>query len=338
MSAPDNAGKRLRALALLEQYRNAGRESKSVTSVTEKDLRCSILKVVKPYEGTAFVAAPNLALSCVHVCVEDGASSEEEQPVELAYRAGSGGLALTLHGRFLPDQSDPAHDVAVVQLAPPGALTIPPVPLSLDSQPKEAVVAVGYPEGQSSLEHVAGVVLDKFPVRTVAFEGGFALEVLQISTSGNSGFWSELETRRGMSGGPVWNELTGTVVAIVEGKRPRGDMNPALGYAIELKHLKGCSLRLSELILTCQMDCERAMYLVEASKDRNKRLRVIERLLDAIRVSSSDSRHWCYLALGMIGGKEAVAALNDGLADEDEFARSGAVEGMELLRSGRLSF
>ena len=41
-----------------------------------------------------------------------------------------------------------------------------------------------------------------------------------------------------MSGVPIWDKRTGTVVAVIEGKHPRGSLvSPPDGYGIELKYL-----------------------------------------------------------------------------------------------------
>jgi Trypsin-like peptidase domain len=217
--------------------------------MTEEDLRRSVLKVVSPYEGSAFVAAPGFAVSCIHVCVRDRARKDTSQPVEFEYLPDGATTPVKFGGSYLPNESDPRRDVAVIELALPPGLVIPSVPLSLDDQPEAEVVALGVPAGQRALRDVPGVVFKHFRVRQVTFTDGTELEVLHIGTGGKGGFWADGVVRSGMSGGPIFNVRTGTVVAIVEGKRPRGSLDgPPEGYGIELKHLLACSASLRGLI------------------------------------------------------------------------------------------
>jgi hypothetical protein len=132
----------------------------------------------------------------------------------------------------------------------PDGVRIPAAPLSLDARPGEEVVAVGFPEGQRTLECVEGLIFDRHTVRTVSFTDDTMLEVLQIDTRGRRGFWGDREVRGGMSGGPILGKKTGTVVAVVEGKLPRGSLRhaPPDGYGIELTHLVICSSALGEHI------------------------------------------------------------------------------------------
>jgi len=44
-------------------------------------------------------------------------------------------------------------------------------------------------------------------------------------------------------------------------------------------------------------------------------------------------RYWLYIALGMMGGKKAESIIENSLADDNEFARNGAVEAQKLLRN-----
>jgi hypothetical protein len=94
-------------------------------SVTEDELAQSVLKVVSPYEGSAFVFAPDLAVSCIHVCVLDGSSLARRHRVEFEYVPQPGASPIRFHGYYLPRQSNPAHDLAVVRLELPPGLTIP---------------------------------------------------------------------------------------------------------------------------------------------------------------------------------------------------------------------
>lgn len=222
---------------------------REMRSVTEDELCRSILKVIYPYEGSAFVVGPDLAVSCIHVCVPDGASPPDRHRVELEYRSGPGASPIRLRGYYLPEQSDPTHDLAVIRLELPADRGIPPVPLSLDYQPNDEVVALGFAEGQQTLDHVAGVIFDKHTIRPITFIDGTTLEVIQFDTRGQPGFHRDHEVRGGMSGGPIWNKLTGTIVAVIEGKRPRGSStSPPDGYGIELKHLWACSSEIRPFI------------------------------------------------------------------------------------------
>lgn len=53
----------------------------------ELELASGVLKVVKPYKGSAFMAAPRRAVSCVHVCVPTGESKASEHTVVFEYWA-----------------------------------------------------------------------------------------------------------------------------------------------------------------------------------------------------------------------------------------------------------
>jgi hypothetical protein len=232
-------------------------------SVTEEEIKRSILKVVSPYEGSAFMAGPQLAVSCIHVCVPDGASVAERQEVKLKYQPyGQGAVPITLRAYYLPEESDPEHDLAVIRLELPGGLTIPPVPLSLDDQPSERVVAFGFPTGQpiTTIRRVLGTIDPVNYLDQVKFEDpdsrnsdGWTCQVLHIDTRGQE-FWSDQLVRPGMSGGPIWNKRTGTVVAVVEGRKPRGYTPGDIpeGFGIELKHLVACSAELRPHIQVIQ--------------------------------------------------------------------------------------
>jgi formylglycine-generating enzyme required for sulfatase activity len=211
--------------------------------MTEKDLPYSILKVVSPYEGSAFVVAPGIAVSCVHVCVLDGQNPQLPHAVEFKYWARGSRHPVDIAGTYRPTLSDPDHDIAVIELRLPPGLEIPAAPLSHDDQPGEEVVGLGFPEKQSSIELVDGGIFDKFRLREIVFDDGahteVTLEVLQINTGGQ-GFRGHREVRGGMSGGPIFKGRTGSVVAVIEGKKPRNLNSPPDGYGIQLKHLKAC--------------------------------------------------------------------------------------------------
>ena len=217
--------------------------------MTKDELCQCILKVVSPYEGSAFVVGDGrIAVSCIHVCVPDGANLASPHRVVFEYRSEHHVTPISFDGQFLLSQSDPSNDLAVVELNLPGGLHIPSAQLSLDDQPGKGVVAVGYPEGQTSLKEVPGIIFDEHHVWPVTFDDDTTLEVLQIDTRGRPGFRGDHEVRGGMSGGPIWNKHTGTVIGVIEGKYPRGALtSPPDGYGIQLKHLAACSstLRLS---------------------------------------------------------------------------------------------
>jgi len=219
-------------------------------AVTEEELRRSILKVVSPYEGSAFMVGPDLALSCVHVCVPDGESPTDPHKVELEYQPRPDASPVSISGDYLPDQSDPGHDLALIRLKLPADLRIPPAPLSCDDQAYAKVVAFGFPDQQPAIRRVPGIIDPIHYTDAVRFEpDGWTCPVLHIDTKGQD-FWSDPVVRPGMSGGPIWNERTGTVVAVVEGRKARGFTpgDPPEGYGIPLKHLQAYRLDTLSLI------------------------------------------------------------------------------------------
>src|SRR5207244_544850 len=175
--------------------------------------------------GSAFLAGPGLVVSCIHVCVPDPPRGKPPltnipHTVEFEYISDGAKKPVPFDGQYLPNESDPDHDMAVVEVQLPAGLAIPIVPLSLDDDPAAEVVALGFPQGQRSLRRVAGKILDAHAINLVTFTGGAVVEVLHIDTRGE-GYWSDRAVRHAMSGGPILNLHTGTVVAIIEGKRPR---------------------------------------------------------------------------------------------------------------------
>ena len=218
-------------------------------SVTEEALRKSILKVVSPYEGSAFIVAPDLALSCIHVCVPDGAQPTDRHKVTLAYWPPQGADPVHVHGEYLPEQSDPDHDLAVIRVDLPTDLRIPAVPLSCDDQARERVMAFGFPDGQPAIRRVPGVIDPIHYADPVSFEpDGWTCPVLHLNTR-EPDSWGDEVVRPGMSGGPIWNERTGTVVAVVEGRKPRGFTPGDIpqGYGIQVRHLAACASELTPL-------------------------------------------------------------------------------------------
>lgn len=196
------------------------------------------------------MAGSGRAVSCVHVCVHDDAATDVPHDVELEYERGAGEV-IRFRGTYLPEESNIPYDVAVLRVEPP--VDIPIAPLSLDDQGREQVLALGIPWGQSVGRDVPGLVFDHYlRVRPVDFcEGGshIRLEVLHIDTRGKPGFQSDGVVRSGMSGGPILNLRTGTVVAIIEGRRPRGGDSaaPPEGYGIQLQHLAATCERFRDL-------------------------------------------------------------------------------------------
>lgn len=236
--------------------------ARGVVPMTEDDLRRSVLKVVSPYEGSAFLAGPGrdanhwLVVSCHHVCVQDpprGQPLGDIPPVEFKYIPAGKTTPVTIYGQYLPNESDCCHDIAVVEVALPAGLAIPPVSLDTDYLALDHVVALGFPAGQPELLPVEGGILNLAAVRRVSFEDlpprDPIVDVLRIDTRGIRGFFSDGVIRGGMSGGPILNSRTGAVMAIIEGRRPRGgDDVPPEGYGLEVKHLAACSARLRPLI------------------------------------------------------------------------------------------
>lgn len=220
----------------------------------EEKVYPSLLKVIKPYEGTAFVAVadPNIgvfAVSCIHVVVPDDADPTEERDVLLEYYPPNE-PPVRIEAHYMPEQSDPDHDLAVLKLDLPEGLSIPTLPLSCDDQGGEDVVAIGFPNGQTAPYLCQGKIVESFHrLSRVNFVDGWSCEVLRIDTRGH-GFWGDKLVHRGMSGGPIWNVRAQRVVAVIEGRKPRGESlveNPE-GYSITLDHLARCSTILRSVI------------------------------------------------------------------------------------------
>jgi len=294
--------------------------------------RRPVLKVTQPYAGTAFLAAPGIAVSCWHVCAPD--SPHLVSPVVFEYCSeNTAQCKIAFRGQLLHAQSDPKHDLAVVQVDIPDEFSIPPAPLSLDDDSGEPVVAMGFPDEQFDLEEVEGVIFPHHPVKQIWFEAETTpLEVLRIDTRA-VGFYRDGDVRSGMSGGPVWNDISDTVVAVVVGKKPRGLLphSPPDGYAIRLTHLIECSPDVRSHVRQRRMNYEETWRLVEKAGQLGKRDRVIERVVRRMATTDSHQRYWCYVALGRIGGKDAELIVANGLVDEDDFARMGAEEAWKLL-------
>ncbi|MEM4724339.1 MAG: serine protease [Candidatus Hadarchaeum sp.] len=209
----------------------------------------SLLKVVKPYEGTAFVVVADhkigvYAVSCAHVVLRDNDDASEEHEVILEYCFKE--TFIRIDGRYLPDQSDPDHDVAVLKLNVPENLIndMHPLPLCRDFERGEEVIGAGFPEGQDVPRSVPAVLETYFAVGLVNFEdNNEGLEVLEFDTHGQGfGSWREHWFLRGMSGGPIWSNRTQAVIAVIEGRKARGDLGEApQGYGIALEHLWRCS-------------------------------------------------------------------------------------------------
>jgi hypothetical protein len=68
--------------------------------MTEDELSKSVLKVLSPYEGTAFVAAPKVAVSCVHVCVEDGKNPMDRHEVQFEYLPSGSNTPVRFYGYY----------------------------------------------------------------------------------------------------------------------------------------------------------------------------------------------------------------------------------------------
>lgn len=60
---------------------------------------------------------------------------------------------------------------------------------------------------------------------------------------------------------------------------------------------------------------------------------VLDYLIPVAARPDATERHWAYITLGDVGGPRAEAALLEGLADPDRFARRGAEEGLRRLRA-----
>ncbi|MEK7754902.1 MAG: serine protease [Acidobacteriota bacterium] len=293
----------------------------------------SVLKVVEPYEGSAFMAAPDMVASCWHVCVAEGADPEAAHPVVFWYYPTGEQAPVALRGDLLPDQSDEEHDLAVVRVRLPAGVAIPPARMSPDDEAGYPVIAMGFPDQQSELEEVDGVIFPHHPVKRMRFEGDVtAREVLRIDTRA-VGFYRDRDVPSGMSGGPLVNKATQTVVAVVMGKKPRGlqPHSPPDGYAISLRHLVNCSPKLSPYVRPATVHGSMVEVLVETANQPGMRGPVVDWVIRQMATPDSHHRHWCYIVLGSIGGEAAEIVVSRGLFDEDELARMGAARAWELL-------
>lgn len=232
---------------------------------TREDVRRSIFKVKEPYQGTAFRVGERWALSVVHVASKDGLE-KIPQDVELSYNAN--GKGIRIKGKYRPDKSCVEGDLAAIELIDlPDDLDekIPQLELSLDHQPYEAVTAFGISQGQTRRIHqVPGTIDPLDHISEIAFEGiNNPMKVLIVDTR-RRGQWADKAVREGMSGGPIWNKRTGTVVALVEGAQPRGRsryLEGPEGYGILLdyleKHVKDMELRFTRMASDPSMNSAR---------------------------------------------------------------------------------
>lgn len=79
---------------------------------------------------------------------------------------------------------------------------------------------------------------------------------------------------------------------------------------------------LQDQVLT--IDDARVERLLAASRAKGLRDFVTKYLIETTSRPDPTERHWVYLALGKLGGAEAMQALRNGLSDSDSFARLGA--------------
>lgn len=80
-------------------------------------------------------------------------------------------------------------------------------------------------------------------------------------------------------------------------------------------------------------DHDEIMRIIDISSDIELRPHLISQLIDSLpNCPDPTERHWIYIGLGALGGDMAEMAIQEGLTDDDDFARSGAEEGLRLLR------
>ena len=217
----------------------------------------SVLKVRAPCEGTAFIVANSesigtYAVTCFHVAVPLGGDPNEEYEVQLeCYLEGPRDRPVRIKGRYLPNESDPEHDIAVLKLDPPPEILpeLRPLPLSYQAlENGEEVMATGFPEGQEDLNPVHGTYEKSVQVVFKEEDGSTVrLEVLRFDTYGHGfGRWGKKWILRGMSGGPILTKYD-AVIAIIEGRQASGALGSApQGYGISLGHLWKCSSTIRE--------------------------------------------------------------------------------------------
>ncbi|MFN7923551.1 MAG: serine protease [Bryobacteraceae bacterium] len=303
----------------------------------EFEIRDRMLRVVEPRMGSAFVAAPGIAVSCCHVV------ESEDRKVKMEYRSRQQEPAeWTIEAEYLPDQSDPSHDVAVARLHLPEGLDLPAMGMSLDADPGFPVGAFGFREGQYWAEEADGYVF-RDPVRRVTFQFGTRMQILEVLRI-DPGRLSEGRDdvfMRGMSGGPLLNPLTLTAVGIVAGLADRGVTGayaPPEGYAISLEHLCECSSILRPHVLPAVWEKARSDYLVSRCGGNSLLRDLIVQYAIAKEPNADSERYWWYLTLGRLGGRAARAYVCLGLEEEPPhcMARLGAEQALAFARTPRL--
>lgn len=84
----------------------------------------------------------------------------------------------------------------------------------------------------------------------------------------------------------------------------------------------------------CEIDAQMAVTLVAAANKLGRRNAIVDGLVAEVRRREDPTeRYWIYTALGEIGGKAALAALSDGIADANDFARQGATDALAALQT-----
>ncbi|MHB8523755.1 MAG: SEFIR domain-containing protein [Limisphaerales bacterium] len=94
-------------------------------------------------------------------------------------------------------------------------------------------------------------------------------------------------------------------------------------------------LRLADGIVClsdCEIDAQMAVTLVAEASNLGSRDAIVDSLVAEVpKREDPTERYWIYTALGEIGGHNAAAALSQGIADPDEFARQGATDALGVL-------
>jgi hypothetical protein len=157
------------------------------------------------HAGTAFFVAENLLVTCAHLVQGD-----DETRVVTPAPDGARTIAVTVVRRA-PDVSDdadhyPLPDVALLQVTAVGDAFTGPIPRLDERAPGDDLLAYGYTD-----EYREGQVL--------GHSGRFQLAGEEEATAGAPGNLLRMKgdrVRRGMSGSPVLDLLTGAVVGMVK--------------------------------------------------------------------------------------------------------------------------
>jgi len=79
------------------------------------------------------------------------------------------------------------------------------------------------------------------------------------------------------------------------------------------------------------IDTSTSNELLNISKKPGMHTPVVDFLMKAMSKPDPYERYWVYITLGLIGSDRAKVLVEEGLSDEDEFARSGAERAMDIM-------